>query len=197
MLSKSDDYLASIWFSDETIVKSRPNEEIVLFRSIQGSEWYEPSNGSGGKSVMFWGLISLNAYGPLVEVIGKNTADSYITTLQDYLLPEVEAADGPVVFQQDNASIHKTAAVRAFFEENGIETLEWPPQSPDLSPIENIRNCMKMKLKSRQPRPRSHALMRDACLEIWGNLDDEIRIKLINSFRERCRLCVESKGEII
>ena len=197
MLEKDDEYLASIWFSDETIVKGRPNGEVVLFRSVKGSEWYEPSNGSGGKSVMFWGCVSKNAYGPLVEVIGKNTADTYIDTLQDYLLPEIEAANGRVIFQQDNASIHKTQAVTTFLEENRIETLKWPPQSPDLSPIENLWNCMKMKMKARQPRPRSHASMRDACLEIWQGFDDSLRIKLINSFRERCRLCLEAKGELI
>ena len=143
MLEKDDDFLASIWFSDETIVKSRPNGEVVLFRSFEGSEWYEPSNGSGGKSVMFWGCVSKNAYGPLVEVIGKNTAGSYIETLEDYLLSEIEASTDRVIFQQDNASIHKTPAVCTFLEENQVETLKWPPRSPDLSPIENLWNCMK------------------------------------------------------
>jgi hypothetical protein len=36
-----------------------------------------------------------------------------------------------VIFQQDNAAIQKTAAVTTFLTEN--KTLEWPPQSPDLS----------------------------------------------------------------
>ena len=69
---------------------------------------------------------------------GINTAATYISTLNDYLLPEIEAAECLVTFQQDNARIHKTAAVLSFLEKNHINTFEWPPQSPDLSLIENI-----------------------------------------------------------
>ena len=71
---------------------------------------------------MFWGMISKRAYAPLIKVKGINTAATYITTLNDYLLPEIEAAEGLVTFQQDNARIHKTAAVLSFMEENHINT---------------------------------------------------------------------------
>ena len=193
----SDEKIKSIWFSDETIVKSRPNGEIVFYRMPKDEEWSVPSNAGGGKSVMFWACISFNAYGPLVEVKGKNTAVQYIETLSNYLLPEIRAAAGPVTFQQDNATIHKTPAVRAFFEQNNIDVLEWPPQSPDLSPIENLWNAMKMKMKALKPRPTTYATMRDGCLKIWQELDDDLRIGYMESFRERCRLCLASNGDIV
>jgi hypothetical protein len=157
---KPDEVLESIWFSDETMVQSRPNGEVVTYRAPKGSGWVEPSNSSSGKSVMFWGVVSRQAYGPITEVIGKNTALNYVETLKETLLPELEVAQGPVIFQQDNAPIHKTDAVMAFLEENQIETIEWPPQSPDLSPIENIWNVLKMKMKALRPRPRTYARMR-------------------------------------
>lgn len=197
MLAKDDAYIQSIIFSDETIVKSRPNGEIVFFRAPPGSEFFEPSNASGGKSVMFWGCISLNAYGPLVVIEGKNTADTYIETLNDYLLPELAEVEGQMVFQQDNAAIHKTPAVMTFMAENRIETFEWPPQSPDLSPIENVWNVMKMKMKALKPRPRSHAKMRDACFKIWRELDDGIRKHLVKTFKSRLEKCLAANGDII
>jgi transposase/AraC-like DNA-binding protein len=196
MLSKSDAELETIWFSDETMVKSRPNGEIVLYRCPPGSEYFEPSNGGGGKSVMFWGVISKNAYGPLVEVIGRNTAENYIETLKEYLLPEIEAAEGLVTFQQDNARIHKTDAVISFLKDNGIEPLKWPPQSPDLSPIENIWNVLKMKMKALKPRPRSYAKMRDSMLFIWENLGDDIREHLVSTFKDRLKKCLAAKGDL-
>jgi transposase len=116
-------------------------------------------------------------------------------------LPELAAAPGHMVFQQDNAAIHKTAAVLTFMAKNNVETFEWPPQSPDLSPIENIWNVMKMKMKMKmkalKPRPRSHARMRDACLEIWGNLENHIREHLVQTFRERLVKCLAANGDII
>ncbi|MEY3451992.1 MAG: hypothetical protein RL711_1820 [Bacteroidota bacterium] len=197
MVGKDDAFIESIWFSDETMVKSRPNGEVVFFRSAKNSQWFVPSNEGAAKSVMFWGCVSKAAYGPLVVVEGKNTAARYIETLKEYLLPEIEAAGVMVTFQQDYASIHKTPAVKAFMSENGINTFEWPPQSPDLSPIENLWNAMKMKMKALKPRPKTHANMRDACLEIWTGLEDGLREKLIDSFRERCRRCVAAEGNLI
>ena len=73
---------------------------------------------------MFWGCAWKTAYVPLVEVIGKNTAVTYIKTRNDYFLPEITAATGPFVFQQDNASIHKTRAVMSFLGENRVQTLK-------------------------------------------------------------------------
>ncbi len=70
-----------------------------------------------------------------------------IETLNNYLLPEIRAAAGPVTFQQGNTTIHKTPAVGVFIEQNNIDVLEWPPQRPDLSPIENLWNAIKMKMK--------------------------------------------------
>ena len=39
---------------------------------------------------------------------------------------------------QDNAPIHTAKIVREWFEENGIDVLDWPPYSPDLNPIEHL-----------------------------------------------------------
>ena len=118
-------------------------------------------------------------------------------TLGDYLVPEWEASEHPLVFQQDNARIHKTAAVLAFLEEKGIQTLEWPPQSPDLSPIENVWNVIVMKMKAMRPRPNSHARMRDTMLDIWEELTDELRVGLLAGFRERLVKCLATNGDIV
>jgi transposase len=55
--------------------------------------------------------------------------------------------DRVLIFQQDNAKAHKAASVLKYFEEWGYEVLDWPPQSPDLSP-KNIWNVMKIRLKA-------------------------------------------------
>jgi transposase len=42
-----------------------------------------------------------------------------------------------LIFMQDNASIHTAHKVKDWFEENGIQTTNWPPYSPDLNPIKH------------------------------------------------------------
>ena len=43
-----------------------------------------------------------------------------------------------LLFMQDNASIYTSRLARQWFEENGIDVLEWPPYLPDLNPIEHL-----------------------------------------------------------
>ena len=39
---------------------------------------------------------------------------SYLEVLNDYLIPEIEAAGVPMVFMQDNAPCHKSAMILDF-----------------------------------------------------------------------------------
>ena len=54
--------------------------------------------------------------------------------------------------QQDNAPAHKTKENMQCISGNvpGGLFLEWPPNSPDLSPIENLRACMEQHLGDRE-----------------------------------------------
>jgi hypothetical protein len=80
-----------------------------------------------------------------------------------------------------------------FLNAQAFETLVWPPQSPDLSPIEWVWNQLKMRMKALEPRPRTPATMREAILNLWDNLDDELRVKTIDTFRKRLKVCVKRK----
>ena len=70
----------------------------------------------------------------------------------------------------------------------------WPPQSPDLSPIEIIWNVMKMKLKALKPRPRNKGDISAAMHKIWLEIDDDTRQKCCDKFRENLKRCLDFKG---
>jgi DDE superfamily endonuclease len=64
-----------------------------------------------------------------------------------------------VIFQEDNAPIHKCKIVSQLMQELGIETLEWPPQLPDLSPIENVwREVKRWIHQNRKPQTERELL---------------------------------------
>lgn len=39
---------------------------------------------------------------------------------------------------QDGAGIHRARIMKAWFLEEGIELIDWPPYSPHLNTIENL-----------------------------------------------------------
>ena len=50
------------------------------------------------------------------------------------------------IFQEDNDPKHKARVTTNFKNEMEIEVMEWPPQSPDLNPIEEIWAIMKKEI---------------------------------------------------
>ena len=47
---------------------------------------------------------------------------------------------------------HTTKLTQEWFENNGISTLNWQSQSPDLNLIVNLRNTLKVKIRKRNPQ---------------------------------------------
>jgi len=89
--------------------------------------------------IMVWGCFCNNKLGPLVLVDGTLNSDKYIELLKEHLIPFLNNLGiENHIFQDDNAPCHASARTKKWKEDNSIERLPWPAQSPDLNPIENL-----------------------------------------------------------
>jgi hypothetical protein len=104
-------------------------------------------------SVMFWGCITSNGVGRLSICSGMMNSTAYIETLKAKLLPTLRSTfpNGDYIFQDDNAPCHRAKKVKEWMRQQIIPTLEWPAQSPDLNPIENLWSRMSSIVSSRKP----------------------------------------------
>lgn len=127
------------------------------------------------------------------------SAASYLEILEENLFaiysPEMS-------FMQDNAPIHTARIIKKFFEENGISTIDWPPYSPDLNPIEHAWAKLKEMIYRLDPdienSQGSIGDLKDRFNELieraWEALGQEYFDKLIESMPRRIQAVIEAKG---
>lgn len=68
------------------------------------------------------------------------SAESYLKILEDNLYSIREPG---LEFMHDNSPIYTANKVKRWFQDIGISTINWPPYSPDLNPIEHAWSKLK------------------------------------------------------
>ena len=72
--------------------------------------------------------------------------------------------------------------------------MDWPGNSPDLNPIENLWNIMKEGLKKKDigSAPKLQAELK----KLWVSLDQAMLRKLSDSMPRRLQMVLNAKGEM-
>ena len=72
--------------------------------------------------------------------------------LQNVVLPFLQGNAGlNLIYQDDNATPHRTRIVTTYKQQNNIPCIEWPANFPDGSPIENARDELERRVKDLDP----------------------------------------------
>ena len=84
-----------------------------------------------------FGMISAAGTGTLVRLHGKINTTVYKEILKKHVPNLRTSINQPAVFMQENTLCHTVKSVKTFLSED-VTIMEWPAQSPDMNPIENI-----------------------------------------------------------
>lgn len=145
-------------------------------------------------SLMVWGAFS---YGGLADLHifpkGQSvTKDVYLSLLENQLA-NCFAATGAEVLQQDGAPCHTAHIVKNWFSESEVEYIpDWPANSPDISPIENLWAIVKGKLRNEDTSTVTS--LESALRRAWSSISMETVMKLADSVPGRLQEVRKRKG---
>jgi hypothetical protein len=198
-----------IWFTDEKVftVASPINPQNDRFYVTAGTKknmvpasrlLHTRSHFS--KSVMVSvGVSSLGATDlifvqPGVKINGAHYRD---ILLAQHLLPAIREQSGEYfIFQQDSAPAHRaheTVAMLRCETPAFIAPTVWPPNSPDLNPVDyKIWGVLQQRVYRTKIRDVEH--LTERLIEEWSRFDQQIIDGAIRQWRIRLRACIRAEG---
>lgn len=196
----TEDWARVIW-SDETKINrvgsdgrqwtwKKPNEPLQDRHIRQTLKF-------GGGNIMLWGCMMSKGVGQCRRIVGRMTADAYISILEDGLLGSLhqwrqDVAD--VIFQQDNDPKHTARVTKEWLQNQGFHLLDWPAQSPDLNPIEHLWVEVKRSVTSTSQEIRTLDDLWSHTQESWVNIPPSVCQNLVDSMPRRIEAVIKAKG---
>lgn len=122
---------------------------------------------------------------------------NYVEVLEEHLLPFINTfpPSQPVIYQQDNASIHSSKLTSTYLWRSCISTLDWPACSPDLNPIENIWGHLVRAIYAGNKQYQTVAELKQAILSAWDDLTIQTLQNHVNSMPNRIFEVIQRDGK--
>ncbi len=142
---------------------------------------------------MVWGIFSWHTLGPLVPIEHHLNITTYLSFVADHvhLFMTTVYPSSDRYFQQDNAACHKAQIISEWFleHENEFTLLKWPPQSPDLNPIEHLWDVVEWEIHIINLQQ-----LCDAIMSIWTKISEKCFQHLVDSIPPRIKAFMKVKG---
>jgi len=149
----------------------------------------------GGGSVMVWAAFNYSCQSEIVFISGRMNSAAYQDMLQTNLLPFAQHIPTESwVYQQDNASIHRSASTLQWLESKNVNLLDWPSRSPDINPIENLWGLLVRKVYKNGTQFETSDSLKVAITAAWAEITIEDRKALIESMEQRIFDVIQNRG---
>ncbi|KAL4496952.1 hypothetical protein ABPG72_002108 [Tetrahymena utriculariae] len=169
-----------------------------LNKSHPKKQWISPNSEkkdfiiSKGVKVHCWGGIT--SRGALkIEIMTDNmNSKIYLNILKKKVKELEELFPQGYVWQEDNSPVHRSQMCQDFIQKNIHKKLDFPPYSPDLTPIENIWAWLKSQVNKDQPQDIDQ--LKRSIRKYWNQITPQFLSSYFNSMEKRIKLIIDENG---
>lgn len=184
-----------VCFSDESIFECKGAQKRRVWH-VKGTPLPIRQTVKHPTKIMIWGMISAKGPGRLHIVEGMMNSTEYKKVLESKAIPQLQEwfPDGECIFMHDGAPCHRSKVVNQYLTEKNVTVLDWPGNSPDMNPIENIWGVLKQRLACERITSKQELFSR--ILHFWfcDPTIPEIIVKVMESMPRRMKAVIDSKG---
>ena len=123
--------------------------------------------------------------------------DQYVNILYNHLLQFGMKHYGYIskfTFQQDNCGPHRAKSVTAYLNIQNVEAMKWPPQSPDLNPIEDRCDILKRRPRARPENLKNADHLFELLQQEWFSIPDSTLHNLVRPMFSRAIMAQSHRG---
>lgn len=151
----------------------------------------------GGGNIMLWGCMTWYGPGYISKIDGTMDETLYVEILDECVpltLKDYKMKKKSFYFQQDNDSKHTSRYTQSYLKDQGWKLLDWPPQSPDLNPIEHLWHHLKVELSKFENPPKDKDEHWKRIVDVYYGIPAEVCQHLISSMPKRLQEVIKAKG---
>ena len=193
-------YWGRLVFTDEKMLVSggQPTRPLITRKSTEryASNCVVPTR-KRPLQIHIWGAIFKNAMGPLRLIEGNLNALKYqqeiLFDVGDLCQIGAHPRGHGLIFQQDNAPAHAARSTRQFLAARRVPVLDWPGNSPDFNPIENVWAHLSRRVHARGVA-RNKAELWEWAQEEWDLTPVTLLHSIYNSLPQRMQEALDNNG---
>ena len=182
-----------IIFSDESRFCQTSDKGYVWYRTGSKSDSIYVDLAKFPISIMVYGAIGLNYKSQLVICEESINSSNYKKNIISSGMTNRSPSE--YIFMQDGAPAHKSKETIHWLRQRMNLLMNWPPNSPDINPIEHLWGLMKRQIQILKPRTKRELI--DLAIEIWKEIPISVINNLVLSFEERLKIVCNVNGECI
>lgn len=142
---------------------------------------------------MFWGFSCWD----FVKIDGILKKEDYHNIIQKHVVPSGTRLIGTgFIFQQDNDPKHTSMLCKNYLmnleRTKKLEVMVWPPQSPDLNPIELLWDELDRAV--RKIYPTSKTSLWSILQQEWKKISTNTLNRLVARMPRICQAVIKNKG---
>jgi transposase len=195
-----EDWKNIIWTDESSFELGKNSRQIRVWRRIHERyhiDCLAPSFKSGRTSIMVWGAFTGFDKSPLIVIPPtKRSAVGFVEHVYEGTLSGFYFMhDKPeqLTLMEDGAPVHRSKYPSDWREAHGIKKMIWPPNSPDLNPIENLWRMVKDSL-DKYGKPKNKEEMIKNIQHVWDQVSQEQLLQLISTMPARMQAVIEAGG---